>query len=162
MSDGNPTLYHRITQSRTVPAPPSVGVAVKLLLPLCTFEWFPTILRSLLERLDTLSEATAQSNSPDIVPDLFGLPLVRNPVLQGWYPNSSSTALALPLRQPPTYPVHAYRIPVSSWSKVYGLSVLAQVTSIFTGISISPGALLTVPKSFSRGRNLPDKEFRYP
>ncbi len=35
-----------------------------------------------------------------------------------------------------------HRIPVSSWSKApWGLSVLAQVTSIFTGISISPGAL---------------------
>ena len=58
-----------------------------------------------------------------------------------------------------------YRIPVSSWSKApWGLSVLAQVTSIFTGISISPGALLRqCPNhyAFRAGRNLPDKEFRY-
>ena len=58
-----------------------------------------------------------------------------------------------------------YRIPVSNWSKApWGLSVLAQVTSIFTGISISPGALLRqCPNhyAFRAGRNLPDKEFRY-
>lgn len=58
-----------------------------------------------------------------------------------------------------------YRIPVSSWSKApWGLPVLAQVTSIFTGISISPGVLLRqCPNhyAFRAGRNLPDKEFRY-
>ena len=58
-----------------------------------------------------------------------------------------------------------HRIPVSSWSKApWGLSVLAQVTSIFTGISISPGALSRQRSNhyaFRAGRNLPDKEFRY-
>ena len=58
-----------------------------------------------------------------------------------------------------------YRIPVSNWSKApWGLSVLAQVTSIFTGTSISPGALSRqCPNhyAFRAGRNLPDKEFRY-
>ena len=58
-----------------------------------------------------------------------------------------------------------YRIPVSNWSKApWGLSVLAQVTSIFTGISISPGALLRQrPNRYAirAGQNLPDKEFRY-
>ena len=58
-----------------------------------------------------------------------------------------------------------YRIPVSGWSKApWGLSVLARVTSIFTGISISPGVLLRqCPNhyAFRAGRNLPDKEFRY-
>ena len=58
-----------------------------------------------------------------------------------------------------------YRIPVSSWSKApWGLSVLAQVTSIFTGTSISPDALSRQRPNhyaFRAGRNLPDKEFRY-
>ena len=58
-----------------------------------------------------------------------------------------------------------YRIPVSSWSKApWGLSVLAQVTSIFTGTSISPDALSRQRSNhyaFRAGRNLPDKEFRY-
>ena len=57
------------------------------------------------------------------------------------------------------------RIPVSNWSKApWGLSVLAQVTSIFTGTSISPDALSRQRSNhyaFRAGRNLPDKEFRY-
>ena len=58
-----------------------------------------------------------------------------------------------------------YRIPVPNWSKApWGLSVLARVTSIFTGTSISPGPLLRQRPSryaIRAGRNLPDKEFRY-
>ena len=68
------------------------------------------------------------------------------------------------LRLPPILYMQ-YRIPVPSWSKApWGLSVLARVTSIFTGISISPGALLRQCSNhyaFRAGRNLPDKEFRY-
>ena len=58
-----------------------------------------------------------------------------------------------------------YRIPILSYSKApWGLSVLSQVTSIFTGFSISPGALSRqCPNryAFRAGQNLPDKEFRY-
>ena len=58
-----------------------------------------------------------------------------------------------------------YRIPVPNWSKApWGLSVLARVTSIFTGTSISPDALsrqCSNHYAFRAGRNLPDKEFRY-
>ena len=46
----------------------------------------------------------------------------------------------------------------------WGLSVLSQVTGIFTGITISPSLLLRqCPNryAFRAGRNLPDKEFRY-
>ncbi len=75
-------------------------------------------------------------------------------------PQLASRSLSLP---PILY--MQYRIPVSSWSKApWGLSVLAQVTIIFSGISISPGALLRqCPNhyAFRAGRNLPDKEFRY-
>ena len=55
--------------------------------------------------------------------------------------------------------------PISGYSKApWGLSVLSQVTGIFTGISISPSPLLRqYPDryAFRAGRNLPDKEFRY-
>ena len=65
---------------------------------------------------------------------------------------------------PPILCIH-HRIPVSSWSKApWGLSVLARVTSIFTGTSISPDALprqCSNHYAFRAGRNLPDKEFRY-
>ena len=54
---------------------------------------------------------------------------------------------------------------MSSYSKApWGLSVLSQVTGIFTGITISPGALSRqCPNhyAFRAGRHLPDKEFRY-
>ena len=70
----------------------------------------------------------------------------------------------MPLRLPPILYMQ-YRVPVPNWSKApWGLSVLAQVTSIFTGISISPDALLRQRSNhyaFRAGRNLPDKEFRY-
>ena len=58
-----------------------------------------------------------------------------------------------------------YRNPVSSYSKApWGLSVLSQVTSIFTSTTISPSILLRqCPNhyAFRAGQNLPDKEFRY-
>ena len=58
-----------------------------------------------------------------------------------------------------------YRNPVSSCSKApWGLSVLSQVTSIFTSTTISPSTLsrqLPNHYTFRAGQNLPDKEFRY-
>ena len=58
-----------------------------------------------------------------------------------------------------------FRNPISGYSKApWGLSVLPQVTGIFTGTTISPGMLLRQLSSryaIRAGRNLPDKEFRY-
>ena len=58
-----------------------------------------------------------------------------------------------------------YQNPVSNCSKApWGLSVLSQVTSIFTSTTISPGTLSRqCPNhyAFRAGQNLPDKEFRY-
>ena len=58
-----------------------------------------------------------------------------------------------------------YQNPVSSCSKApWGLSVLSQVTSIFTSTTISPSTLsrqLPNHYTFRAGQNLPDKEFRY-
>jgi hypothetical protein len=55
--------------------------------------------------------------------------------------------------------------PISSCSKApRGLSVLSQVTGIFTGITISPSpSSRQCPDryAFRAGLNLPDKEFRY-
>ena len=55
--------------------------------------------------------------------------------------------------------------PIPSYSKgPRGLSVLLQLTSIFTRTSISPGLWLRQWESryaIRAGRNLPDKEFRY-
>ena len=58
-----------------------------------------------------------------------------------------------------------YQNPISSYSKApWGLSVLSQVTSIFTSTTISPSTLsrqLPNHYAFRAGQNLPDKEFRY-
>ena len=59
----------------------------------------------------------------------------------------------------------SYLVSISSYSKApWGLSVLSQVTSIFTSTTISPSSLSRqCPNhyAFRAGQNLPDKEFRY-
>ena len=84
---------------------------------------------------------------------------------KGGIPTAALIRLASHLLCLPPILYIQHRIPVSSWSKApWGLSVLAQVTSIFTGTSISPGALsrqCSNHYAFRAGRNLPDKEFRY-
>ena len=90
-----------------VPAPP-VGVAVKLPYAFALSERFPTVLREPLSASDTLSEATAPVKLPARhCPPAGSRPHVRNPVLQGWYPNAGSTATGVTVSSPPTYPVHA-------------------------------------------------------
>ena len=90
-----------------VPAPP-VGVAVKLPSAFALFKWFPTILREPLSASDTLSEATAPVKLPAWhCPTAGSQRLVRNPILQGWYPNSDSVKTGVLTSLSPTYPVHA-------------------------------------------------------
>ena len=64
LSDGNPTLYHRITKSyfRTCSTRRCHSQALPSAFAL--FEWFPTILREPLSASDTLSEATAPVKLP--------------------------------------------------------------------------------------------------
>jgi hypothetical protein len=73
--------------------------------------------------------------------------------------------LARPLHSLPPILHSAGQISTSSYSKgPRGLSVLQQLTSIFTRTSISPGLWLRQWGSryaIRAGRNLPDKEFRY-
>ena len=107
-----------------------------------------------------------QSNSP---PDIVPLPVHGNwletQYYRGGIPTATPDRLASILLRLPPILYMQYRIPVSNWSKApWGLSVLARVTSIFTGTSISPDALSRQRSNhyaFRAGRNLPDKEFRY-
>ena len=115
---------------------------------------------------DTLSEATAPVKPPpDIVPRPGHGRRLETQYRKGGIPTLAPHRLASMFQSLPPILYMQYRIPVSNWSKApWGLSVLAQVTSIFTGISISPGALLRQRSNhyaFRAGRNLPDKEFRY-
>ncbi len=127
---------------------------------------FPTVLREPLSASVTFGRRPPQSNCPpDSVPRPDSWPMVRVPVLQGWYPKDGSAKTGVLVSKPPTYPVHVVPNPMSSYSKApWGLSVLSQVSGIFTGITISPSLLLRqCPNryAFRAGRNLPDKEFRY-
>ena len=83
---------------------------------------------------------------------------------KGGIPTAAPHRLASMLLSLPPILYMQYRVPVSSWSKApWGLSVLAQVASIFTGTSISPDVLSRQRPNhyaFRAGRNLPDKEFR--
>ena len=148
-----------------VPAPP-VGVAVKLPSAFALFKWFPTILREPLSASDTLSEATAPVKLP-----VWHCPLDSD---KGWLeaqqhkggiPTMAPLKLAFQVHSLPPILYMQHRTPVPNWSKApWGLSVLARVTSIFTGTSISPDALSRQRSNhyaFRAGRNLPDKEFRY-
>ena len=107
-----------------------------------------------------------QSNCPpDIVPHLDN----RCRLEIQWYkrgiPPATPPKLAFRILSLPPILYIYHRIPVSSYSKApWGLSVLLRVTSIFTGSSISPGALsrqCSNRYTFRAGQNLPDKEFRY-
>ena len=84
---------------------------------------------------------------------------------KGGIPTATPLKLAFKFLSLPPILYVQYRIPVPNWSKApWGLSVLARVTSIFTGTSISPDALsrqCSNHYAFRAGRNLPDKEFRY-
>ncbi len=148
-----------------LPAPP-VGVAVKLPSAFALFKWFPTILREPLSASDTLSEATAPVKLPACIvppPDHGGWLEIQ--YCKGGIPTATPLKLASQVLSLPPILYMQYRIPVPNWSKApWGLSILARVTSIFTGTSISPDALsrqCSNHYAFRAGRNLPDKEFRY-
>ncbi len=90
---------------------------------------------------------------------------VRTSNIKGWYFKVGSTQTGVHASKPPTYPHIKAQCSVSSYSKgSRGLSVLPRVHCIFTASSISLSlgwrqhAIIT---PFVRGRNLPDKEFRY-
>ena len=101
-------LYTTGSLSPTFVPAPAVAVAVKLPSAFALFEWFPTILREPLSASDTLSEATAPVKLPARhCPPAGSRPRVRNPVLQGWYPNAGSGTTGVAPSQPPTYPVRA-------------------------------------------------------
>ncbi len=115
---------------------------------------------------DTLSEATAPVKLPvRHCPRPGHGRRLEIQYSKGGIPTAAHRRLASTLLSLPPILYIQYRIPVSNWSKApWGLSVLAQVTSIFTGTSISPGALsrqCSNHYAFRAGRNLPNKEFRY-
>ena len=163
MSDGNPTLYHRITKSyfRTCSTRRCRSQAPFCL---CTLQMVSDHSEGTFERLRYPFGGDRPSQTPHLTLSHHGRWL-ETQYYRGGIPTATPYRLAsIVLSLPPILYVQ-YRIPVSNWSKApWGLSVLARVTSIFTGTSISPDALsrqCSNHYAFRAGRNLPDKEFRY-
>ena len=107
-----------------------------------------------------------QSNyPPDTVPDPDNGPGLDAQHTKGGISRLTPRKLALTFPSLPPILHSAYQTPISSYSKgPRGLSVLLQLTSIFTRTSISLGLWLRQWESryaIRAGRNLPDKEFRY-
>ena len=134
---------------------------------LCTLQMVSNHSEGTFERLRYPFGGDRPSQTP--LPDIVPLPVHGNwletQYYRGGIPTATPDRLASILLCLPPILYMQYRIPVSNWSKApWGLSVLARVTSIFTGTSISPDALsrqCSNHYAFRAGRNLPDKEFRY-
>src|SRR6202022_569330 len=98
-------------------------------------------------------------------PDPDNGPRLESRHIQGGISTLTPPQLALKLPSLPPILHNMNQNPTSSYSKgPRGLSVLVQLTSIFTRTSISPGLWLRQRGSryaIRAGRNLPDKEFRY-
>ena len=161
-----PLSYHRITKSyfRTCSTRRCHSQAPFCL---CALRMVSNHSEGTFERLRYPFGGDRPSQTPrqTLSPDRFHCRRLETQYLKGGIPTASPRQLASSLLSlPPILYMH-YRIPVSNWSKApWGLSVLARVTSIFTGTSISPGALprqCSNHYAFRAGRNLPDKEFRY-
>ena len=98
-------------------------------------------------------------------PDQFHGRRLESQYFKSGIPRVTPQELASLLPSLPPILYIKYRDPILSYSKApWGLSVLPRVTGLFTGTTISPGALLRqCPDHYTirAGRNLPDKEFRY-
>ncbi len=84
---------------------------------------------------------------------------------EGGIPRATPRVLASTLQSLPPILYTPCQEPIPSCSKgSRGLSVLLRVTSVFTGLSTSPGPWrrqCSHRYAIRAGRNLPDKEFRY-
>ena len=166
MSDGGPTPRHRITKSR-FRACPTRRCRSRATFCLCALRMVPVHPEVTFERLrypfggDRPSQTPRRAVSPAPVQGR-GL---GGRCRRGGIPTAAPGGLASPLHCLPPILYVRHQTPAPGWSEApWGLSVLAQVASIFTGTSISPGALSRQRSdhyAFRAGRNLPDKEFRY-
>ena len=165
MSDGNPTLYHRITKSyfRTCSTRRCHSQAP---LCLCTLRMVSNHPEGTFERLRYPFGGDRPSQTARLTLSRISLlSRLEFQYIKGGIPTSAPARLASSFPSLPPILYVMYQNPMSGYSKApWGLSVQSRVTCIFTGISISPGpSLRQCPNryTFRAGRNLPDKEFRY-
>ena len=165
MSDGNPTLYHRITKSyfRTCSTRRCRSQAPFCL---CTLRMVSVHSEGTFGRLRYSFGGDRPSQTACLRGSAGSLLLALESQQQkGGIPTSAPHRPRAMLRRLPPILCICHRDSISSCSEApWGLSVQSRVTCIFTGISISPGpSLRQCPNryTFRAGRNLPDKEFRY-
>ena len=165
MSDGNPTLYHRITKSyfRTCSTRRCHSQAPFCL---CTLRMVSVHSEGTFGRLRYPFGGDRPSQTARLTLSRISLlSRLEFQYIKGGIPTSAPARLASSFPSLPPILYVMYQNPMSGYSKApWGLSVQSRVTCIFTGISISPGpSLRQCPNryTFRAGRNLPDKEFRY-
>ena len=106
-ADGPSTQNHRITKSDFHPCSTCMSCN-QALFCLYTLRTISDRTERTFERLRYLfGRRPPQSNCPpDSVPRPDSWPMVRVPVLQGWYPKDGSAKTGVLVSKPPTYPVH--------------------------------------------------------
>ena len=157
---------HRITKSDFRPCSTCMSCN-QALFCLCTLRTISDRTERTFERLryflggDRPSQTVHLTVSQDQIHGLW----LESQYYKGGIPRMTPHRLTSMLHSLPPILYMIYQNPISGCSKApRGLSVLSQVTGIFTGITISPSPLLRqCPNryAFRAGRNLPDKEFRY-
>ena len=166
LSDGPSMRNHRITKSDFRPCSTCMSCN-QALFCLYTLRTISDRTERTFERLryflggDRPSQTVHLTVSQDQIHGLW----LESQYYKGGIPRMTPHRLTSMLHSLPPILYMLHRYSMSSYSKApWGLSVLSQVTGIFTGITISPSLLLRqCPNryAFRAGRNLPDKEFRY-
>lgn len=165
MSDGNSTLYHRITKPDFRPCSTCTSCSQA---PFCLYTLRAVSVRAegTFGRLRYFLGGDRPSQTARLRLSAASLRLsLEFQYNKVGIPPVAPCILAYALLRLPTILYILYQNPISGYSKApWGLSVQSRVTCIFTGTSISPGpSLRQCPNryTFRAGRNLPDKEFRY-
>ena len=166
MSDGPSTQNHRITKSVFLPCSTCMSCNQA---PFClyTLRTISNRTEGTFERLRYLlgGDRPSQTAHLTLSNNLLQDSLLEFQTFKGGIPPMTPRKLASSILCLPPILYMNIRNPISGYSKApWGLSVLSQVSGIFTGISISPSPLLRQRPdrfAFRAGRNLPDKEFRY-
>src|SRR3712207_1439366 len=166
LSDGNSTLYRRITKAcfRTCSTCLSRSQAP---LCLCALRTISNRAEGTFARLRYVlgGDRPSQTTHLTLFPSrIYGLGLEAQNT-KGGIPRLPPRGLAPPLHRLPPILDNAPQTPTSSCSTgSRGLSVQPRVLGIFTETAISPApSLRQRPSRYAirAGRNLPDKEFRY-
>ena len=166
LSDGPSTRYHRITKPDFRPCSTCMSCSQA---PFCLYT-----LRTISDRAEGTFGRLRYSLGGDRPSQTARQAVSQTRIHSSWLelkqykggiPTAAPTRLTSHLLSlPPILYMYCLNSMLSYSKAPWGLSVLSQVSGIFTGITISPSLLLRQRPNryaFRAGRNLPDKEFRY-